>query len=583
MKFELTHVTALVDTDFLYIKNKDEIKNLDLETRQERWIFAQDGSEEMQAIHLNTYRTLLTYHVPITDMPWQDVGVIEVGDHWDIIRSKSSHKDLVFVMEEGKPVGYVHVKTLFNYVLETYTYLKAYYDAILDTTEGSISAINEDKKTVVWTRGAEKIFSVKREDIIGKPMDDFFPKKMLECFHTLSTGKPVYRKQHQPREDLFVLVNSNPVRLGGEIVGAVVAEMDVTYQLQLNKELSNANRTISHLRQEVSKMSPSQDPFYTIKGSSTKIQKTIEKIKQVGSTEARVLILGESGVGKELFAKALHDVRESEDAPFIAVNCGAIPPSLFESELFGYEKGAFSGADSRGKKGKIDLAKGGTLFLDEVGDLPFDMQVKLLRVLQENKYYRVGGTKQQQTECRIIAATNKDLNQLVQGGQFRDDLYYRLNNISIRIPPLRERIEDVVELSHMFLYEYASRYHRKIDEIPKDIMFALLNYHWPGNIRELRSAIERLVVFAKNDTLDITDLPFEPSIDDEMSRSYSFQLTPNQRHSAMTLNKQLQLYEKKLIERAIQSAQGNKLVAAKNLGVSRATLYNKMNKLRIKK
>ncbi|WP_257350892.1 sigma-54 interaction domain-containing protein [Pseudalkalibacillus decolorationis] len=581
MKHKLPKITELIKKDFLYSENESDLKKSQLNSEHENWLFVKQDDKNARCIQSETYVTLDKYNVPAKDMPWEQAWIINVIDDWQDIRSKAGGGGQTLVVKEGRPVGYLQEKHLLEHVLESYIYLEAYYDAILNTTEGSISAIDEDKNTVVWTSGAEKIFSVKKEDIIGKPMADFFPEKMLECFSALTTGEPVYRKQHQPREDLFVLINTSPVKIGERIVGVAVAELDVTKQLQLNKELSNANKTISHLRDEVSRMTPYHDPFYTIKGSSKRIRKTIDKIKQVGSTQARVLILGESGVGKELFAKALHDIREKSEAPFIAVNCGAIPQSLFESELFGYEKGAFSGADSQGKKGKIDLARGGTLFLDEIGELPFDMQVKLLRVLQENKYYRVGGTKLQQTDCRIIAATNKDLKQLVRGGKFRDDLYYRLNIISIYIPPLRERIEDVVELSHMFLYEYASKYNRPVNEIPKSMMSALLNYSWPGNIRELRSTIERLVVFSMDGNLDLSDLPFEPQVDDQPSINYSVPPAGRSNHSNMTLKESLQVHEKEIILQTIEEARGNKAEAAKSLGVSRATLYNRMNKLGI--
>lgn len=580
MKHQLPKIEDIIEKDFIFTDEKMDDILCHFKLVNEQLMFFERDVNDLVCLDIRTIKDLSQYHVPINAMPWRKAVVIDMLDSWSTIHHKANDVDTLLFYNRDKPVGFVKAKTLFRFVLNAYNYLHAYHDTIVETMEESVTVIDENHNTVVWTSGAEKIFSIEKEDIIGKPMTEFFPEKMLENLKTLHTGQSVYRKQHQPREDLIVLINTNPVKIDDNIVGVVVAETDVTFQIQLNEQLTHANNEINHLRHEVSRMHPAYDPFSSIKGSSPAIKKTIDKIKQVGSTEARVLFLGESGVGKELFAKALHDFREKRNAPFIAVNCGAIPPSLFESELFGYEKGAFSGADAKGRKGKIELAQGGTFFLDEVGEIPLDIQVKLLRVLQENNYYRVGGTKQIQADCRVIAATNKDLEQLVKEGKFRDDLYYRLNIVSIPIPLLRDRIEDVVELSHLFLYEYATKYNRKVTEIPKVIMHGLLNHTWPGNIRELRNTIERLVVFSKNGSLDKDDLPF-------LTENRDLPITINLEANSptvqtKTLKESLYLKEKEIIEQAVNNADGNKITTAKQLGISRATLYNKMNKLGIR-
>jgi PAS domain S-box-containing protein len=459
-------------------------------------------------------------------------------------------------------------------IFSTYEYLEAYFDTIIATMDASITVIDEQARIVVWTEGAEQIFSLKAADVIGKPITQFFPKEMLQTLKSLETGESVYRQQHQPREDKFVLINTRPIRLRERIIGSVAAETDVTSQVRLNQELYNATKKVHHLQQEMAKLSPSPDPFHHVKGTSLAIKQIKEMIKKVASTQVTVLILGESGVGKELFARAIHDIREAAGAPFVAINCGAIPPTLFESELFGYEKGAFSGADQKGKKGMIELARGGTLFLDEVGEMPLDMQVKLLRVLQEKKYYPVGGTRQVEADFRVIAATNKDLPQLVKEGKFREDLYYRLNVVTIHVPPLRERIEDIIELTHYFLYEFSLRYNRPIQGISQSVMQALLQYDWPGNIRELRNTVERLVVFATDGIIKESDLPFP-------LQSKKRTLTSPSPDNLVSLDQELMQYEKRVIEHALELEKGNKLAAAKRLGISRATLYNKMNKLGI--
>lgn len=481
----------------------------------------------------------------------------------------TAHDWLLVLDETGQPIGYLDRGQVLSCIFATYEVLEAYYDTMIHTMDASISIIDEEARIMVWTEGAERIFSLKEKEVLGNPITDYFPLEMVETLKTLHSGQSLYRHQHQPREDLVVLINTNPIYLHDKIIGAVAAETDITSQVRLNQELLNANKKVHHLQQEMAKMSPSPDPFQQIKGSSLAIRQIKAMIQKLSSTQATVLILGDSGVGKELFAKAVHDVREGANAPFIAINCGAISHTLFESELFGYEKGAFSGADQKGKKGMIELARGGTLFLDEIGEMPLDMQVKLLRVLQEKKYYPVGGTKQIEADFRIVAATNKNLEELVKEGRFREDLFYRLNVVTLRIPPLRERIEDTIELAHFFLYEFSLRYNRPIHAISQNVMQNLLQYDWPGNIRELRNAIERLVVFATDGTIKEEDLPHSLQ---SSPKPFPVELTDD----LTSLQEELEAHERRVILRAIELASGNKQAAAKRLGISRATLYNKL-------
>ncbi|MGG1658521.1 sigma-54 interaction domain-containing protein [Brevibacillus sp. NRS-1366] len=504
--------------------------------------------------------------------PWEKTSVIPAD--LPLPRAISLLREYSYLLianEQAKPVGYLDRSRALQAIFQSYEVLEAYFETMIKTMDASISVIDEEARVMVWTEGAERIFSLKRKDIIGRPITDFFPLEMLETIQSLKSGHSLYRHQHQPRQDLVVLINTNPIYLHEKIIGAVAAETDITSQVRLNQELLNANKKVNHLEQEMAKLSPSPDPFGQIKGTSHAIRQVKTMIQKLGATQATVLILGESGVGKELFAKAVHDVREDAHAQFVAINCGAISPTLFESELFGYKKGAFSGADQKGKKGMIELARGGTLFLDEVGEMPLDMQVKLLRVLQEKKYYPVGGTKQIEADFRVVAATNKNLEEMVKEGKFREDLYYRLNVVTLKIPPLRERIEDTIELAHFFLYEFSLRYNRPVHAISQNVMQNLLQYDWPGNIRELRNAIERLVVFATDGIIKEEDLPY--SLQGQPKTS-PIELPDN----LISLQQELEAHERRVILRAIELENGNKQAAAKRLGISRATLYNKLNK-----
>lgn len=562
MKHKLPSLQEIVQYDFYYYEGELS-EGVPAEALAGQMIFCRHEGQ--------LYQLLAPY-------AWQPaLSLPQPSSLQELIPLLANHPTLLIESEPGQPLGYVQAAHLLPLLYDSYRYLEAYFDTMIQTMDASISVVDEEGKTVVWTSGAERIFSIDRKDILERPISDFFPVEMLRCLNTLRTGESVYHLQHQPRPDMFVLINTKPVMLGERIVGAVMAETDITSQVRLNQELYRTTTKVHHLQQEIAKLTPATDPFHAIKGSSAQLQATIELIKKIGTTNATTLILGESGVGKEVFAKALHNVRERPSAPFIALNCGAIPAALFESELFGYERGAFSGADTRGKMGKIELARGGTLFLDEIGDMPLDMQVKLLRVLQDKTYFAVGGTKQVDADFRIIAATNRNLQEMVAAGTFREDLYYRLNVVTLQIPPLRERVEDLIELAHFFLYEFSLRYQRNIEVIPQDVMGEIMSYPWPGNIRELRNTMERLVVLASDGVIKREYLPFALEV---IHRTPSE--TPTQDVQAKTLQEQLELHERNILHLTLEAVEGNKMAAAKRLGISRATLYNRLEKLGVK-
>ncbi|MGF9697481.1 sigma-54 interaction domain-containing protein [Paenibacillus sp. MABNR03] len=512
----------------------------------------------------------------------------------------------LLVQDEGLPMGYISLNDVLQQMLHAHRLIEAYFETTLETAGTALTLINEEAKVAYWTSGAEHVFSINKKDIIGQPAANFFPPDRLQSLKTLYTGETVYRKQHQPRPDLFALINARPVVLDGRIVGAVAAEVDITTEIRLHQELLHMTSKVQHLEKAVARLRPDLDPFAGIKGSSPVIKQCLETIRKISTTSATVLILGESGTGKELFAKAIHDLREPQTAPFIAINCGAIPASLFESELFGYEKGAFSGADPKGKKGKIELAEGGTLFLDEIGEMPLDLQVKLLRVLQEKSYFPVGGTRMKQANCRIIAATNQNLLGMIAKNQFREDLYYRLNVINLIIPPLRMRKEDIYELTQSFLQEFSLLYNRHIELVPPEVFKLLFSYEWPGNVRELRNVIERITILTTDgevkpeylpesltltvelpsSTADepatlqtITDLASLSSTGDvreiiqEDNNGPSFEVSP------LSYQEQMDAYESNLLLQCLQSTGGNKRTLARQLGISRATLYNRMKRL----
>jgi len=301
--------------------------------------------------------------------------------------------------------------------------------------------------------------------------------------------------------------------------------------------------------------------FPNIIGESAAMKKVFSLIEKVALSDSTVLLLGESGTGKELIATTIHYQSKRKDKPIIKVNCGALPESLVESELFGHEKGAFTGAVKR-RPGRFELADGGTIFLDEIADVPLAVQVKLLRVIQERTFERVGGTDTLKVDVRIIAATNRSLDEEVKKGRFREDLYYRLHVIPLTLPPLRERREDIPPLVDFFLSKCRDKLFRNI-RLSEDAMNALCNYDYPGNIRELENILERCVTLSDGDMIEREDLP--PSFFNKAEQA-----------GKLSLSETLAETEKDYIKRVLRSTKGNKTLAAKTLGLSRKTLWEKL-------
>jgi two-component system response regulator AtoC len=314
-----------------------------------------------------------------------------------------------------------------------------------------------------------------------------------------------------------------------------------------------------------------EDNLDGIIGSSANIQDVLRMISRLKDTRTPVLISGESGTGKELAARAIHFRGAMAQTPFVAVDCGSLVPTLMESELFGYEKGAFTGA-TKSKSGLFHSANGGTIFLDEIGELPLEMQAKLLRVLQEKEVRPVGSNEKVHVDVRVIAATNRDLESAYRGGTFRKDLYFRLNVVTVHLPPLRERRSDIPVLVHHFLDRYAKGAHIQVTPAA---MKSLLHYDWPGNVRELENCIARAVTLGDRKTIDVVDLP--PAIRGEQSEAA---VSPAQDAASLS-NTALAEMERITILRVFEQAQGDKALAGKMLGISRATLYRKLKRYKI--
>lgn len=312
--------------------------------------------------------------------------------------------------------------------------------------------------------------------------------------------------------------------------------------------------------------------FARIIGSSPALKSLLADVKLAADSHATVLLTGESGTGKELVAKALHLNSPRKDAPFVIVNCGAIPENLVDSELFGHKRGAFTGA-IRDRQGKFELAEGGTVFLDEIGELPLSLQPKLLRVLQEGEIEKLGASTPVHVDVRIVSATHQDLAARVQEGSFRQDLWYRLNVIPLRLPPLRERAEDICMLAEHFLMKHATRHGRALPRLEEGLLERLEAYAWPGNVRELENTMERLVVLSQGDSLGAADLPSSLNSVETTYGGLKIHLPAR--------GIDLQAVERGLLEEALRRCQGNQTAAARFLGISRQTLLYRMKKFNL--
>jgi DNA-binding NtrC family response regulator len=339
-------------------------------------------------------------------------------------------------------------------------------------------------------------------------------------------------------------------------------------QVQRAFEQRQLRQEIDQLRTEVRQ----RYQFSDMIGRSTSMQKLFETVAHIRDLPANVLILGESGTGKEMVARALHANGSRAPGPFVAVNCAAIPETLIESELFGYVRGAFTDA-RKDRPGLFQEASGGVLFLDEIGEVPMTLQAKLLRVIEDHEVRPLGGNKSEKVDVRLVSASNRVLEELVQDGRFRQDLFYRLNVIRIDLPPLRERVEDIPLLVDHFIRKFAIKTRRNVNGIDKDALAVLLRHPWPGNVRELEHTIERAVLLGKNSTIGLEDLPAQLRAGDQRKLPLT---------EAVARSFTLRELEREYIERVLETTNGNKSEAAKILGVDRTTLYRKLEEFKLK-
>ncbi|WP_102263928.1 sigma-54 interaction domain-containing protein [Mesobacillus jeotgali] len=409
-----------------------------------------------------------------------------------------------------------------------------------------------------------EFLEVNREETIGRHVTEVIENTRMHI--VAQTGKEELADLQFIKGN-YMIANRVPIIKNGEVIAA--------FGTVFFRDTQEWMKMDSHVKSLLTRMQPYIQKIdsgvkYTlddILGESQQIISLKEKVKMVSNSDISILIRGESGTGKELFAHSIHQLSSRSQKPFIKVNCGAIPENLLESELFGYEEGAFTGAKKGGKKGKFQLANGGTLFLDEIGDMPLSMQVKLLRALQDGEIEPIGSTKSISVDVRIIAATNRPLENMIEEKRFREDLFYRINVVPFSVPPLRERAEDLKLLIAHFIDKVTNRLGKRIAGIERSVMEILKSYSWPGNIRELENVIEAAVHLTKGEQITLDSLP-----------DYLQTQTAMYRFNNKKLKDIVEETEKWVLMQSLERNKDDKVLVGRELGVSRSTLYEKLNK-----
>ncbi len=445
-----------------------------------------------------------------------------------------------------------------------------FYETILDNIYNGVMITDPEGKIIFFSKTYGNFLGIDPQKMIGKNCTEVIENTRMDI--VAKTKTPEINLPHRIMGQDMV-VQRIPIEMNGELVAVYGQVMfkDVRDVQTLAKKLNFLESKVEFYEKELESLRSSKYTINNIVGKSESIVELKRSALKAAKTNAPVLLIGESGTGKELFAHAIHYASDRRPYPFIRLNCAAIPKDLLEAELFGYEPGAFTGAGSKGKPGKFELAHRGSIFLDEIGDLPLEMQPKLLRVLEEKEMERLGATRLTRCDFRLIAATQEDLEKCVEEGKFRKDLYYRLNVIPIQIPPLRERKEDIPIIADHLIQSLNKDLGTNVTKISPEVLTIFENYDWPGNVRELSNILERLLYSIDGDTIQVLHLP----IFLQSMSGGSMKLQPT------LLRRLKEDMEKEALIHAIRISKDNKNKAAKLLGIHRTALYKKMKKLNI--
>lgn len=448
--------------------------------------------------------------------------------------------------------------------------LENHYLTILDSLHDPVIIIAKDSQIVYINKAYERQFKVPSHKIIGRNLTDIEPNSRI--LEVLKDGtKRINDFSYVKSLKKHVYANITPLLENHELIGVVTIMKDISETKHLQRELAKYKQYSIQLQEQLEDKN-----FWRLKTNSPEMKKAVNLAKEIAPTDATVVLYGESGVGKEVFAKAIHESSNRYDKPFVPINMASIPESLFESELFGFEDGSFTGSRRGGKKGLLEMANGGTILLDEISELSLNNQTKLLRVIQEKQFHKIGGTKLISIDVRIICATNKNLMEEVKAGNFREDLFYRINVLPITIPPLRKRKEDLEFLTTVILNDILPRYNKYLS-FEREALEVIKAYDWPGNVRELYNVLERIVALSSQAYIGVDDLPDFLSHKQEGS---PFDQDPVNDDRELNLKEAIEKVERDIIQYAVKTSQ-TKSEAIRKLGISRKTFYKKTKKYHI--
>lgn len=508
---------------------------------------------------------------------WQQIEGVVFVNAATVDNYKEADFDLVLDLADGHRELNLSLPLVKLLLAKSFSEDEAYHflKAIISSVQDAISVVDEKGRGILINPAYTRMTGLTESDVIGKPATVDIAEGDSMHYQVLKTKKAVtgVRLKVGPARR-SVIVDVAPIIINGELKGSVGVIHDISEIKRLNEELEEARELLRHLRAKYT--------FCDIIGHSEAIKNVTQKAKKASQTPATVLLRGESGTGKELFAHAIHNSSDRKKGKFIRVNCPAIAASLMESELFGYEDGAFTGARPGGKKGLFEAADGGTIFLDEIANMDQSLQDKLLRVLQEREFIRVGGTKEIQVDVRVIAATNADLEQMVRAKSFREDLYYRLNVFPIFLPALRERKEDIKSLVQYMIRRLNQEYGRLIEDCDHQALNILKAYDWPGNVRELENIIGRAMIEAEYNEriLQKKHLPPLGTFNNLQQKSEK-SLTNIILKERQSLKSFLEQQEKLLLLQALKDSDNCRELAAERLAISIRSLYYKLKKYQL--
>ncbi|SHI85819.1 Transcriptional regulator containing PAS, AAA-type ATPase, and DNA-binding Fis domains [Dethiosulfatibacter aminovorans DSM 17477] len=467
------------------------------------------------------------------------------------------------------------VETEIIYVFEEHPLTSVIADTIINCIDDVVGVISKDGIYEMGNRTTEKILDIDVDDYIGKSVGDFANDRMISkpiVEEVLNSKKTVKRNLEYLNGRVITFTGIPIFNESGELKRTVLTGRDVSELVKLKEDLKETQILKNQYRAQLQELSENKNVSRIVYTSDI-IEKLLDVARRASKTDSSVFITGESGSGKEEIAKFIHESSTRSDKPFIAINCAAIPSELLESELFGYEEGAFTGAKKGGKRGLFEEANGGTVFLDEIGELPVPMQSKMLRVLQEKGFMRIGGNQLISVDVRYICATNLSKEELADKGKFRQDLFYRLSVIPLRVPSLKERKEDIVPLVNYFLKLSNAKFDRNV-KISKEVVKKLYGYSWPGNVRELKNIVERLVILSDKDIVNIEDIDYLIQFDKDLKSIDEGNIRIDK---LMDLGEAHKMIDELMISKALKEC-GTVTEAARLLGIAPSTIHRKIKK-----